>query len=442
MKKLFLYLFCFVSLAVQAGEYTIESLPNPKERNMQSYVCNPDNVLSKETEAILNQQLGALEQETKAQIAIVAVQSIGNEDITLFANQLFKKWGIGKEKTDNGLLLLLVVDQKKTRFETGYGMEGILPDAITTRIQTQLMIPEFRKGDYDAGILAAINKINTIIRKDPVPVVAEEPVHWNEVIPVALGIYLLLCALCFYWLHNVITAIRKNPAYETNIARYLAIKSQRTGIVSTFAVFAPIAGFIAILLFSNPLFLLLLIPVPVCALPSYFYGLLMMQKVRRQPIECNACGGSMHLLSEKEEDKYLKLGQQFEEQLHAVDYDVFICDKCQNEAIFTLDKPSEYSECPKCKTKAFILHEKHVVVSPTYISSGTERITYKCMFCGYEENDNHNLPRLTRAGGAIVGGAVGGSLFSGGGGFSSGGGFSGGSFGGGMSGGGGSTSGW
>lgn len=441
MRKLFLYLLCFVSLALRAEAYTVDNLPNPKSSNGMNYVCNPDNVLSQETVQILNQKLESLQQETKAEIAIVAVQSIGDEDITLFANQLFSKWRIGKAKADNGLLLMLVVDQRKTRFETGYGLEGILPDAITKRIQTQLMIPEFRKGDYDAGVLAAIKKIDSIIRKEPVQVPVEEPVHWNEIIPVAIGLYLFLIALCTIWLHNVITAIRKNPKHETNIARYIAIKNQRTGIISTFAVFVPIIGFIVILLFFKPLFLLLLIPVPACTLPAYFYGLLMMQKVRRQPITCNACNGTMHLLSEKEEDKYLKLGQQFEEQLHAVDYDVFVCDKCQNEAIFTLDKPSAYSECPKCKTKAFILHDKRVIVSPTYISSGTERITYKCMFCGYEENDNHNLPRLTRSGGAIVGGAVGGSLFSGGGGFSSGG-FGGGSFGGGMSGGGGSTSGW
>jgi uncharacterized protein len=148
----------------------------------------------------------------------------------------------------------------------------------------------------------------------------------------------------------------------------------------------------------------------------------------------------MHILSEKEEDAHLKLAQQFEEQLHAVDYDVFVCDTCKNEAIFTLDKPSIYSECPKCGTKAFILKDRRTIVAPTYINSGTERITYHCKFCGYEENDNHNLPRLTRTGGAIIGGAVAGGLFSGGGGFGGGGG--GGSFGGGMSGGGGATSGW
>ena len=168
--------------------------------------------------------------------------------------------------------------------------------------------------------------------------------------------------------------------------------------------------------------------------------------IRRAPIDCNACDGKMHILSEKKEDAHLKLAQQFEEQLHAVDYDVFVCEKCANEAIFTLDKPSAYSDCPKCGTKAFILKEKRTIIAATYISSGTERTTYHCKFCGYEEDDNHNIPRLTSSGSAFLGGAVAGSLFSGSGGFGGGngdgGGFGGGSFGGGMSGGGGATSGW
>jgi uncharacterized protein len=207
----------------------------------------------------------------------------------------------------------------------------------------------------------------------------------------------------------------------------------------------PIVGFVLILLFSNPIFMLLLIPVPLATIPANVYGRLMMVKIRRHPIPCNVCDGEMHILSEKQEDTHLKLAQQFEEKLHAVDYDVFVCNKCANEAIFTLDKPSAYSECPKCGTKAFILSDKRTLIAPTYISSGTERTTYRCKFCGYEENDNHNIPRLSRTEGAIVGGAVLGGLFSGRGGFGGGdfgGGDGGGSFGGGMSGGGGATSGW
>jgi len=149
----------------------------------------------------------------------------------------------------------------------------------------------------------------------------------------------------------------------------------------------------------------------------------------------------MHILSEKKEDAYLSVSQQFEEELHAIDYDVFICKDCDNQAIFTLDKPSIYTECPSCKTKAFTLHKRTVMVAPTFIHGGTERVTYKCKFCGHENHKNNNLPRISKSG-HIAAGSAAGSVFSGRGGFGGGGGFSGGSFGGGMSGGGGATGRW
>lgn len=188
--------------------------------------------------------------------------------------------------------------------------------------------------------------------------------------------------------------------------------------------------------------LLLVLPVPFTTIPANIYGRIAMRRIRRAPIVCNECGASMHLQSEKKEDAFLKMSQQFEEELHSADYDVFVCDSCQNEAIFMLDKPSPYSKCPRCDTKAFILKEKRTIVAPTYISVGTERTTYHCKFCGYEEHNNHQIPRLQRQNSAaFAGGAAAGSIFSGRGGFG-GGGFSGGSFGGGSFGGGGSTSGW
>jgi uncharacterized protein len=251
--------------------------------------------------------------------------------------------------------------------------------------------------------------------------------------------------ITWIWLANSIQKIRKDLKFNSNLARYKAIKNQKNGTISLIAYIIPLICFVLIILFSKAIYLLLLIPIPFTTIPANIYARLMMLKVRRQPIPCNVCdGGIMHILSERKEDVHLKLSQQFEEKLHAIDYDVFVCNKCGNEAIFTLDKPSHYTECPKCGTKAFIMKEKRTLIEPNYIHSGTERITYHCKFCGYEENDNHNIPRLTGgSGGALLGGAIVGGLFSGSGGFG-GGGFSGGggSFGGGMSGGGGATSGW
>ncbi len=445
MRKLIIIVFCALATFTFAAEYTVQSIPNPKTANAHAFVSNPDGILKPESVQQMNVYLDSLQAQTGAEVAVVAVNSIGENQIKPFATDLFATWKIGKAKQDNGLLILFVMDQKKVTFETGYGLEGILPDAICKRIQLQQMIPEFKKGDYDAGLMAGLVSVDAVIKKEPIPAEAKAVIPWNEILPIAGAVYLILAIFTMVWIGNSIQKIKQNKKLVSNIARYKVLKSEKSGVISLVSIMVPIVGFICILFFSNPIYLLLLIPIPLTTIPANIYGRLMMLKIRRAPIPCNVCDGTMHILSEKQEDVHLKLAQQFEEKLHAIDYDVFVCNKCANEAIFTLDKPSAYSECPKCKTKAFILSDKRTIVAPTYISSGTERTTYVCKFCGYEENDNHNIPRINRDNtGSFVAGALLGGLFSGGGGFGGGsdGGGGGGSFGGGMSGGGGATSGW
>jgi len=444
MKKLLIIVLCSFAGFAFAAEYTIQTIPNPKTANAHSFVSNPDGILKTETVQQMNEFLDSLQAQTKTEIAVVAVSSIGENEIKPFATDLFKAWGIGRAKQDNGLLILFVLNQKKVTFETGYGLEGVLPDAICKRIQIQKMIPEFKKGNYDTGLMAGIVSAAAVIKKEPIPEEPKTVIAWNEILPIAGGLYLILAVFSIIWIGNSVQKIKKDNKLKSNLARYKALKAEKSGVISLVSILIPIIGLVGILFFSNPIYLLLLIPIPLTTIPANIYGRLMMLKIRRAPIPCNVCDGTMHILSEKKEDVHLKLSQQFEEKLHAIDYDVFVCDKCANEAIFTLDKPSAYSECPKCKTKAFIIKEKRTIIAPTYISSGTERTTYVCKFCGYEENDNHNIPRINRDNSAIIGGAVLGGLFSGSGGFGGGGsdGGGGGSFGGGMSGGGGSTSGW
>jgi uncharacterized protein len=305
------------------------------------------------------------------------------------------------------------------------------------------MIPEFKNGNYDVGMLAGVERIVSTVKDEPFETKPEAPFAWNEVLPLAAGVYLILIILSLVWVNNIVNKVRKDTRYPNNIARYKVIKSNKTSALMLIAVLVPIIGFVTIILLKLAFELIvLLLVVPFTTIPANLYAKVMMRKIRREPIQCNECDGKMHILSEKQEDAHLKLAQQFEEQLHAVDYDVFVCDSCKNEAIFTLDKPSAYSNCPKCNTKAFILKEKRTVVAPTYISAGTERVTYHCKFCGYEEHHNDNIPRLQRNSGAVAGGAIAGGMFSGRGGFGGGGFSGGGSFGGGMSGGGGATSGW
>jgi uncharacterized protein len=439
MKKIFAGLIILLSLSLSGAVYNLENIPNPKQLDNRNYVSNPDGIIRSESAHQINIMLDSLEKATRTEVAVVLVASIGDDNIELFATDLFKHWGVGKAKEDNGLLILFVLDQRAIRFETGYGIEGVMPDAQASRIQNQSMFPHFKTGNYDEGFLKGMEHVVAVLKQENFEA-DNKTISWGEVLPVAAAIYLIIMLIAFIWIDASVKKIKNNDLLKTNISKYKALKSEKAGVLIVLNILIPAISIFVIIMFMNPVYLIFLIGVPIATLPANIYGKIMMRKIRRQPIPCNSCEGSMHLLSEKKEDAYLKLSQQFEEQLQAVDYDVFVCDDCGNEAIFTLDKPSAYSECPKCKTKAFILHDKKIIVAPTFVNGGTERITYKCKFCGYEENNNTHLPRLSRSG-SIAAGAAAGSVFSGRGGFGSGG-FGGGSFGGGLSGGGGATGRW
>ncbi|NDV47697.1 TPM domain-containing protein [Paludibacter sp. 221] len=439
MRKVVFLISLFVSVIVSAQkQYAVESIPRPNQYDATNFVSNPDGILSRQTVSQINAVINSLENDTKAEVAVVAVNSIGTQDISNFSVKLFEKWGIGKAGADNGLLIVFVLDQRTIKFETGYGLEGVLTDALGRRIQEEAMFPYFRKGDYNAGMLAGVQRVASVIREEPVAVPAEELIQWGVVLPIALALYIIIVLLSFLWVNSIVSKVKNDKRYPTNIARYKAIKSQKSGMVSVISFILPLITLFIVVFFIRAEYIILVIPMPFLAIPANLYAKYRMRKIRRQPIPCDVCGGTMHILSEKDEDKYLSVSQQFEEQLSAVDYDVFLCDKCDNTLVFTLDKPSAYSICPKCGTKAFIKTGSKVIVAPTYVSTGVQQTIYKCKFCGYEEHKNTKLPRLRRSNaGAVAGGMAAGSVLRGGGGFSGGG-----SFGGGRSGGGGAVGRW
>lgn len=159
-KKTFLLIyFLAISVALFSQEtYTVETVPNPKDTG-NGYVCDPTNILSGSEVASLNQLLTDLETTATAQVAIVMLSSIGELNPKEFATALFNHWGIGQADNDNGLLILSVMDQRRTEFETGYGLEGVLPDVICYRIGMQELVPYYREGQYGQGLLAAVTQI-------------------------------------------------------------------------------------------------------------------------------------------------------------------------------------------------------------------------------------------------------------------------------------------
>lgn len=157
--KRFISITLFLSLLIslQAQEvYTTKNIPKVHLQDKTRYVCNPAGILSAAACDSIDRMLYALEQQTGIETVVAVVPSIGQEDCFDFSHQLLNDWGVGKKDKNNGLVILLVTDQRCIQFYTGYGLEGDLPDAICKRIQTKYMIPYLKDGNWDAGMVAGV----------------------------------------------------------------------------------------------------------------------------------------------------------------------------------------------------------------------------------------------------------------------------------------------
>jgi uncharacterized protein len=118
------------------------------------------NVLSSQTVQNLEYQLTLHQDSTGNQIAILIIPTLNGESLEEYSLRVaHDEWKLGSEKNDNGALLLIAVEDRKMRIEVGQGLEGVLTDALCSQIIRNEMAPEFRRGDYDAGVLLAINAI-------------------------------------------------------------------------------------------------------------------------------------------------------------------------------------------------------------------------------------------------------------------------------------------
>lgn len=163
MKRFFiLLLLVFFYTSAEARPYSVEEIPNVQLSNRYKFTSNPDGILSQAAVARIDSICYDLRHRGIAQTAVVAVAEIDSDDVFEFAYELFSKWGVGS-KSNSGIGILLVEDAREIRFVTGYGVEGVLPDAICKRIQTQYMLPYFRNGDYSSGMVSGVEAIRSVL---------------------------------------------------------------------------------------------------------------------------------------------------------------------------------------------------------------------------------------------------------------------------------------
>ena len=120
------------------------------------YVNDAAGVIGEPRRAQLESFLDQLHQKTGAQFAVLTVASTAPEDPSTYKTRVFNTWGIGDKERKDGLLLLVAMQERQVRFETGYGLEGTLPDGWQSRMVRDLVLPQFKRGDPAEGITAAV----------------------------------------------------------------------------------------------------------------------------------------------------------------------------------------------------------------------------------------------------------------------------------------------
>jgi uncharacterized protein len=126
------------------------------------------NVIDPATEAALDRDLDQLEQKTSSEIAVATVESLNGMSVEEYANKLFKEWGVGQAKQDNGVLVVVAPNEREMRIEVGYGLEGVLPDGLAGQVIRDDFTPRFKEGDYSGGIRNGVAHLVAIVEKHQV----------------------------------------------------------------------------------------------------------------------------------------------------------------------------------------------------------------------------------------------------------------------------------
>ncbi len=143
-------------------------------------------------------------EKTGTAIVVATVETIGDNDPNDYANLLYQAWGIGKKGEDKGVLIFLAVKERRVRIETGYGVEGILPDGLAGEILDRHAIPYFKEGDYGRGLSEAMTAVSSLVAKaagvaltgtqrpEPRPVRAERKLNLVQVLLLIVAAAFLL----------------------------------------------------------------------------------------------------------------------------------------------------------------------------------------------------------------------------------------------------------
>lgn len=421
---LLVFLFC---LPVNAQE-ELDKVLNPKT-NGSGYVSNADHIISETTVNEINSLIKPLDQQGKAQVAVVLVNSIGDQVPKDFATALFRKWGIGNRKRNNGLLILIVKDQRRMEFEVGYGLEGVLTDLTSERIQQGLMVPYFKKGNYDTGVLKGVGlvvstistgvdqsldednlypEIGLIVFQDFMffivyififcwyvlsergkyvtqtaswlwlPFLFLGPIAMVGVLGLATPIFvkwdlfffLTYCCWSVFFSLTLSKMLKKDPPGDTRVQQYQYLTLVAGGIK------------IYTILFPLPFLLI-----------QYIAAKRRLQRLRYLPYESPDGSGEMILMKENRSEELTK-AEETEEKLRSVSYDLW---KAREGGyvmkLAYLNQDTKIRRCKKCRSITAKKTKRVVEKKATTREEGIISIYYTCQVCGGSDFINESIAR-------------------------------------------------
>ncbi|MDP2259127.1 MAG: TPM domain-containing protein [Caulobacter sp.] len=146
-------------LAIAIALFALPALAAPTFPKLSGRVVDEANLLSPATEAALTQKLEALETATGRQLVVATLPSLQGLEIEEYGYQLGRSWKLGDEKTDDGVVLIVAPNERKVRIEVGYGLEPVLTDALSSVIIQATILPRFKAGDMEGGVVAGTDAL-------------------------------------------------------------------------------------------------------------------------------------------------------------------------------------------------------------------------------------------------------------------------------------------
>ena len=159
---------------------------------LESRVTDQTGTLTAAEQSELEQKLVAFEQRKGAQVALLMVRSTQPESIEQYSIRVVEAWKLGRDKPDDGVLLLVAKEDRKLRIEVGYGLEGALTDATANRIINETIKPLFRQNDYFGGVGAGLQQIQDVIDGEVLPPPDKRWERPSDKIGKLLPLYLLV----------------------------------------------------------------------------------------------------------------------------------------------------------------------------------------------------------------------------------------------------------